>query len=250
LRVFPELIYAATGDIAFGNGNYYNAHTGELSGSLGFETQAYGLNPNGADFWAYDSSANMLRHFTLALATPTVTTAAVSSISSTTAVAGGDVVDDGDAPVTARGICWSTSENPTLASTCAYTTPGVGPFTGSMTGLNSGTLYHARAYATNSPGTGFGSDIVFCTFCPSGAVRIEGTPYMGIQDAIMHTLPGGVIKSNVAVFSEDLTFSNSEAITLQGGYDCNFDATPGVSTVNSISIQGTSSVTLANLVIR
>ncbi|CAN5175679.1 hypothetical protein BH11PSE11_BH11PSE11_36400 [soil metagenome] len=63
MRVFPEIIYAATGDIAFGASNYYNAHTGSLLGSIGFTTTVYGLNPNGTDFWAYDSAQNKVRHF-------------------------------------------------------------------------------------------------------------------------------------------------------------------------------------------
>lgn len=65
LRVFPEQIYAATGDFAFGNGNYYDAHTGQLLGNLGFSTTVYGLGASGKDFWAYDSSQNMLRHFSV-----------------------------------------------------------------------------------------------------------------------------------------------------------------------------------------
>ncbi len=63
LRVFPEVIYAATGDIAFGNGKYYDAHTGALLGALGFSATAYALNPNGADFWAYDATAGLFRHY-------------------------------------------------------------------------------------------------------------------------------------------------------------------------------------------
>jgi hypothetical protein len=63
LRTFPEPIFAATGDVAFGNGNYYDAHTGALLGTLGFPTTVYGLNPGGTDFWAYDASTNRLRHF-------------------------------------------------------------------------------------------------------------------------------------------------------------------------------------------
>ena len=65
LRVFPEMIYAATGDIAFGNGKYYDAHTGQLLGSLGFNTTVYGLDSSGTEFWAFDSSSNMLRHFSV-----------------------------------------------------------------------------------------------------------------------------------------------------------------------------------------
>ncbi|WP_428312511.1 YncE family protein [Hydrocarboniphaga sp.] len=63
LRVFPEMIYAATGSVAFGNGNYYHAQKGKLLGSLGFSTTVYGLNPAGDDFWAYDAKKNLLRHF-------------------------------------------------------------------------------------------------------------------------------------------------------------------------------------------
>jgi hypothetical protein len=65
LRIFPEVIYAATGDIAFGNGKYYDAHTGQLLGTLGFDTTVYGLGASGTEFWAYDSSQNMLRHFSI-----------------------------------------------------------------------------------------------------------------------------------------------------------------------------------------
>jgi len=70
-RVFPEVIYAATGEIAFGDTHYYDAHTGAVLGALGFQTTVYGLNPGGADFWAYDGSTNLLRHFGLQAAAAT-----------------------------------------------------------------------------------------------------------------------------------------------------------------------------------
>lgn len=65
-RVFPEVIYAANSRFAFGANNYYDAVTGAVLGSLGFSTAVYGLNPNGNDFWAFDSSSNSLKHFDLA----------------------------------------------------------------------------------------------------------------------------------------------------------------------------------------
>lgn len=64
-RVFAEPIYAATGSVAFGNGRLFDAHSGDLLGSLGFATTVYALNPGGQDFWAFDPGQNMLRHFTL-----------------------------------------------------------------------------------------------------------------------------------------------------------------------------------------
>ena len=67
-RVFVEPIFAATGTAAFGNGKYFDAITGELMGTLGFDTTVYALNPNGQDFWAFDASQNLLRHFAFARA--------------------------------------------------------------------------------------------------------------------------------------------------------------------------------------
>ncbi len=61
-RVFAEPIYAASGSIAFGNGKFFDAHNGNLMGTLGFNTTVYALNPNGSDFWAFDASQNLLRH--------------------------------------------------------------------------------------------------------------------------------------------------------------------------------------------
>lgn len=68
-RIFVEPIYAATGNVAFGNGKFFDAQTGNLIGSLGFDTTVYALNPNGQDFWAFDSSQNLLHHLTFANAT-------------------------------------------------------------------------------------------------------------------------------------------------------------------------------------
>ena len=61
--VFPELIYAATGTVAFGDGAVYDATTTAVVGDLGFSTTVYGLNPKGEDFWAFDPAGHQLRHF-------------------------------------------------------------------------------------------------------------------------------------------------------------------------------------------
>jgi hypothetical protein len=65
LRVFPELIYAATADVAFGNGKYYDAHTGALLGTLPFNTTVYAVYPSGNDFWAYDPTTTTVHHFSV-----------------------------------------------------------------------------------------------------------------------------------------------------------------------------------------
>jgi hypothetical protein len=95
---------------------------------------------------------------------PKITTAAASAISYTTATSGGNVTAEGGVSVTSKGVCWSTALNPTVSlSTKTLNGTGAGSFTSSITGLIPNTLYHVRAYATNSVGTSYGSDITFTT---------------------------------------------------------------------------------------
>ena len=94
----------------------------------------------------------------------TATTAAVSSITITTATSGGNIIADGGATVTARGVCWSTSTNPTTElSTKTSDGTGTGVFISSITGLTLGNTYYVRAYATNSMGTAYGNQVSFST---------------------------------------------------------------------------------------
>ena len=92
---------------------------------------------------------------------PTVTTQAVTDLTGTTATGNGTVVSDGADTITERGVCWSTSLNPTTSDSKATSAGTTGPFTASITGVSSGTLYHVRAYAINSIGTSYGDDVTF-----------------------------------------------------------------------------------------
>lgn len=94
---------------------------------------------------------------------PIVTTAGITEITQTSAKSGGEIADNGGQPVTARGICWNTSNNPTITDDKTSDGEGDGAFISNLTGLDPGTLYYVRAYATNSEGTGYGSSISFTT---------------------------------------------------------------------------------------
>lgn len=95
---------------------------------------------------------------------PEVTTSGVFDITQTTATAGGNVTSDGGAEVTARGVCWSTSDNPSIANSSKTSDGGgVGSFTSNVTGLTAQTPYFLRAYATNSEGTSYGNPQSFTT---------------------------------------------------------------------------------------
>lgn len=94
---------------------------------------------------------------------PTVTTTAITEITTTSATSGGNVTNTGGSTVTARGVCWSLSTNPTTADSHTSDGTGEGSFASSITGLTAGQTYHVRAYATNSAGTAYGSDRTFVT---------------------------------------------------------------------------------------
>ena len=94
---------------------------------------------------------------------PTVTTSAVTSITALSAVSGGNVTSDGGTSVTARGVCWSTSIDPTTANPHTSDGTGTGTFVSNITGLYPSTHYYVRAYATNAVGTGYGSQLEFTT---------------------------------------------------------------------------------------
>lgn len=102
---------------------------------------------------------------------PTVVTAAVTEITTNSAKGGGEVTNDGGAEVTGRGICWSTNENPTLSDNHVAAGTGTGAFTAMMNGLEAGTTYHVRAYATNEAGTAYGLDREFVTVSGGGTIE-------------------------------------------------------------------------------
>jgi hypothetical protein len=95
--------------------------------------------------------------------TPTVTTATISNITDNSAQSGGNVTDDGGNTVTTRGICWSTSPNPTIGTNTTNNGSGLGNFISQLTGLESNTIYYVRAYATNTVGTAYGNQLTFTT---------------------------------------------------------------------------------------
>ena len=101
---------------------------------------------------------------------PTVSTTAPTNVKSTSAQSGGNVSDDGGSAVTARGVCWSLSEYPTVDDEITTDGSGPGSFTSQITGLYPDTIYYVSAYATNSVGTAYGEVLSFRTLpdCPEG----------------------------------------------------------------------------------
>ena len=139
-----------------GTGSFTSNLTGLTSG-LKYYVRAYATNASGT---AYGLS---FYFNTLAAGFPILTTTAISAVSATSSASGGNITSDGGATITARGVCWSTSSNPTISNNKTTDGNGTGSFTSSLTGLTSATKYYVRAFATNSAGTAYGNEVNFTT---------------------------------------------------------------------------------------
>jgi len=107
---------------------------------------------------------------------PTITTSAVTGVTSNTAICGGEVTIEGDAPVTSRGVVWGKTPNPTITGNEGITTDGdgLGVFESSLTELDPETTYYVRAYAINTVGASYGNELSFETeedYYPPGTVH-------------------------------------------------------------------------------
>jgi endonuclease G len=104
---------------------------------------------------------------------PTIATSIVTGVTSNTAIAGGNISNDGGSPVTARGVIWSTG---TSALTKTMDGTGSGSFTSNLSSLAPNTIYYIKAYATNSNGTAYGNLISFTTELPVPGIPGENDP--------------------------------------------------------------------------
>jgi len=107
---------------------------------------------------------------------PSISTSAASLVKITTATVGGIVNSNGGATITEKGICYNTSSNPTIANNKIVDPSGNANsnITADLSKLNGSTTYYARAYATNSIGTAYGSEITFTTGNPIAIGELYG----------------------------------------------------------------------------
>jgi hypothetical protein len=104
---------------------------------------------------------------------PIITTSHISVIKQSTAICGGEIISDGGTEITDRGVCWSIDSIPTISDNRTHDSIGTGSFSSKITGLDAGTKYHVRAYATNIAGTGYGEGQTFRTLSDPAQVEEE-----------------------------------------------------------------------------
>ena len=125
---------------------------------------------------------------------PIVTTSSATDIAETSAIGGGNVTSNGGSTVTERGICWATSQTPTMADRTADGGSGTGLFTCSMTNLSPNTKYYFRAYAINRMGVSYGSTKSFTTLATGGSIT---KPIVKTNSAGSITATGATCGGNV-----------------------------------------------------
>lgn len=154
-----------------GNPSIEDLHTVSGAGEGSFLAVMSGLSPNTTyHVRAYATNSDGIRYgnektFTTTNGLPVVTSS-IASYTATSAVLNGNVTNDNGSSVMERGFCWSTSQYPTVTGSHISVGSGTGNFSGTVTNLTRNTTYYVRAYATNSNGTSYSSQLSFQT--PAG----------------------------------------------------------------------------------
>ena len=181
-------------------GSYTSTMTG-LSEHTVYYVRAFAINEKGTSYGTeYEFETTEGGGVVIV---PTVTTSNVTDITSTSAICGGVVANSGGADVTARGVCWSTTENPTISDAHTSDGTGTGTFTSSLTNLTPQTTYYIRAYATNEVGTAYGEQKIF-------------TAGSDITSPTVTTNDVSSVTSNSAVCGGNVTSAGNGTVTERG----------------------------------
>ena len=190
----PDINDSKTTD-GTGSGTFVSLING-LTANTTYYVRAYATNSEGTGY------GNEISFKSNPIETATLTTSVVSSVSITTAVSGGNITDEGSSEVTARGVCWSTTQNPLITGNKTNDGEGPGVFISNIEGLTANTTYFVRAYAVSSAGTGYGNEVTFTT-------DPARQPTLTTSAVVNFT-------SNTAVSGGNITSDGGDAITAKG----------------------------------
>ncbi|MBL0048704.1 MAG: T9SS type A sorting domain-containing protein [Bacteroidetes bacterium] len=223
----------ANSTVASGSGaGVFTANLTGLAMGTTYHIRAYATNASGTSY------GSDLTFTTSTQALPSVTTTAVTGVTTSTANSGGNVTSIGGSAVTSRGICYATTTNPTLANTVISGGAGAGSFVSNMTGLNPNSTYYVRAYATNTAGTTYGSQVTFVTSNPTPpTVTTAASPLVSFFTA---TVGGNVTNAGTsAITSRGVCYSTFSSPTIANS----FVSTGGSTGAFSVDLLGLSGST-------
>lgn len=220
----------------------------DLTAATGYSYRAYATTSEGTSYGAVTTFT------TSAAAVPTLAaTTAANTITGTSASSGYDVTDAGGSSITQSGIVWGTSSNPTVALTTKTTqgavTAAAAAATSNLTSLSPGTTYYVRAYATNSSGTGYGSEVSFATTSAAPSIQSKLISWTGLTTTTINlkVVKGNgarriiVIKPSTAIAATPTDATDYDADANFGGTGSPFDGTGRVvydGTGTTVSVTG------------
>lgn len=145
---------------------------------------------------------------------PVVKLDSTAGITATGATVYATVVSDCGIAVSARGVCWSTTQYPTIDNDHTTTGKGLGSFTSKMTNLEYGTTYYVRAYATNATETAYSEQVVINTL--SGAATVITNDVTNIT-AISATCGGNITNDgSLTITARGIAYSTTQYPTIEG----------------------------------
>jgi len=144
---------------------------------------------------------------------PVLTTSLVSEITASSAISGGIIIDEGSDPVISKGVCWSTSDSPTVEDNKTIDGSGPATFSSNMTNLNPATDYNVRAYASNRVGTGYGPTQSFKTLGQSPVTTIGSAADINVSTATLTGYVNANYLSTEVLFEYGTSLSYGNTIT-------------------------------------
>ena len=172
---------------------HYSANIVGLNANTTYFVRAFSTNAIGTSY------GNQISFTTLTQTLPVIVTKNIISITSNSAISGGEISSDGGSSIIAKGVCWSTTQFPTKDSSHTNEGTGIGLYNSSINGLSSTTTYFVRAYATNSIGTSYGEVISFTTtvvYPTITSVPIVGTSIINYTNGNSFANGGGYVTSD------------------------------------------------------
>jgi len=190
-------------DGSFGTGVYTKSIAG-LTASTNYRIRAYAINSVGT---GYGSTVQVAT----TIGTPLVVTNAVDGIACTIATLNGSITSVGDENADMRGFVWATSTHgippgappaPYSDNWTAFGSFGVGAFDHDLATLTEGQSYYVRAFAHNSLGYSYGTEVSFTCW----------------EDPIITTNAATSVTVSTARLQSYLNNSGGEACEVRWGY--------------------------------